>query len=201
MYSSNKEIDILFEIYKDSRTVFRINDIALLINSADRLLYQKLNKLVKKGKLLNIRKGIYAKEGYKSEELACLLYTPTYISLGYVLQRSGVIFQFDSAITNISYLNRDVCVNEQLILYRQMKREILLHTNGIINKNNTNVATPERAFLDTLYLNGYFYFDNIKPLNVNKIYEILPIYNSASLKKETEKILKSHTDYITMNTK
>ena len=31
MYSSQKEIDILFEIYKDSRTVFRINDIALLI--------------------------------------------------------------------------------------------------------------------------------------------------------------------------
>ena len=44
MYSSPIGIDILFEIYKDSRTVFRINDIALLINSNDRLLYQKLNK-------------------------------------------------------------------------------------------------------------------------------------------------------------
>jgi len=57
------------------------------------------------GERLNIRKGIYAKEDYKSEELACLLYTPTYISLGYVLQRSGITFQYDSAITNISYLN------------------------------------------------------------------------------------------------
>ncbi|MCL2131665.1 MAG: hypothetical protein FWH36_04315 [Lentimicrobiaceae bacterium] len=189
MYSSQKEIDILFEIYKDSRTVFRINDIALLTNSDDRLLYQKLNKLVKKGKLLNIRKGIYAKEGYKSEELACLLYTPTYISLGYVLQRAGVIFQFDSAVTNISYLNREIYVNEQPIQYRQIKREILLNTGGIINKNNTNIAMPERAFLDTLYLNGFFYFDNIKPLNINKIYELLPIYNSVSLMRKTEKIL------------
>jgi len=189
MYSSQKEIDILFEIYKDSRTVFRINDIALLTDNADPLLYQKLNKLVKKGKLLNIRKGIYAKEGYKSEELACLLYTPTYISLGYVLQRSGVIFQYDSAITNICYLNRDICVNGQSIQYRQVKREILLNTNGIIHTNNTNTATPERAFLDTLYLNGFFYFDNIKPLNVKKIYELLPIYNSASLIKKAEKIL------------
>jgi len=190
MYSSQKKIDILFEIYKDSRTVFRINDIALLINSNDYLLYQKLNKLVKKGRLLNIRKGIYAKEGYKPEELACLLYTPTYISLAYVLQRSGVIFQYDSAITNISYLNRDISVNEQPIRYRQIKREILLNTSGIINKNNTNIATPERAFLDTLYLNVFFYFDNIKQLNINKIYELLPIYNSASLMRETEKILK-----------
>jgi len=190
MNSSRKEIDILYEIYKDSRTVFRINDIALLINSDDRLLYQKLNKLVKKEKLLNIRKGVYAKEGYKCEELACLLYTPTYISLGYVLQRSGIIFQYDSAITNLSYLNREIYVNEQAIRYRQIKREILLDTSGITYINNTNIATPERAFLDTLYLNGFFYFDNVKPLNTNKIKELLPIYNSASLRRETEKILK-----------
>jgi len=190
MYSLQKGKDILFKIYKDSRTVFRINDIALLIDSDDRLLYQKLNKLVKKGNLLNIRKGIYAKEGYKSEELACLLYTPTYISLSYVLQRNGIIFQFDSTITNISYLNREIYVNEQSIQYRQIKSEILLNTAGIINKDNINIATQERAFLDTLYLNGFFYFDNIKPLNINKIYELLPIYNSASLIKETEKILK-----------
>ena len=189
MYSSQKEIDILFEIYKDSRTVFRINDIALLLDSNDRLLYQKLNKLVKKEKLLNIRKGIYAKEGYKSEELACLLYTPTYISLGYVLQRNGISFQYDSAITNISYLNRDLYINNQSIRYRQIKREILLNTNGIIYKDNMNIATPERAFLDTLYLNGFFYFDNIKQLNINKIFELLPIYNSASLNRKTEKIL------------
>ena len=191
MYSSQKEkeIDILFEIYKDSRTVFKINDIALLINSGNPLLYQKLNKLVKKGKLLNIRKGIYAKEGYKSEELACLLYTPTYISLGYVLQRSGIIFQYDSAITNVCYLNREVYVNGQSIQYRQVKREILLNTLGIMNKNNINIAIAERAFLDTLYLNGYFYFDNVKQLNINKIQELLPIYNSASLIRETEKIL------------
>ena len=190
MYSSQKEIDILFEVYKDTRTVFRINDIALLINSADRLLYQRLNKLVKKGKLLNIRKGVYAKEDYKSEELACLLYTPTYISLGYVLQRSGIIFQYDSAITNICYLNREVCVNGQSIRYRQIKREILLNTSGIVYKNNINIATPERAFLDTLYLNGYFYFDNIEKLDTNKIFELLPIYNSVSLMTKIEKILK-----------
>ena len=192
MNSSQKEIDLLFEIYKDSRTVFRINDIALLIDSNDRLLYQKLNRLAQHGKLLNIRKGIYAKEGYKSEELACLLYTPTYISLGYVLQRSGVIFQYDSAITNISYLSREIYVNEQSIRYRQIKREILLNTGGIIHINNTNIATMERAFLDTLYLNGFFYFDNIKPLNTKKICELLPIYNSASLRRETEKILKKN---------
>ena len=108
--------------------------------------------------MLNIRKGIYAKEGYKSEELACLLYTQAYISLAYVLQRNGIIFQYDSVITNISYLNREVFVDEQSIRYRQVKPKILLNKNGIINNNNTNMATPERAFLDTLYLKGFFLF-------------------------------------------
>jgi hypothetical protein len=183
------EENIIFEIYRDSRTVFRISDIALLLDNNSPLLYQKLNNLVKKGRLLNIRKGIYAKKAYNSEELACLLYTPTYISLGYVLQKSGVVFQYDSAITNISYLSREIYIENQLIRYRQVKKEILLNTAGIINQKNINRARPERAFLDTLYLNKFFYFDNIKALNINKIYEFLPIYKSASLNKEVEKIL------------
>jgi hypothetical protein len=178
--------DILFEVYKDSRTVFKISDISMLLGNIDNLLFKKLNYYVKTGKLLNPRRGIYAKEGYKSEELACLLYTPTYISLGYVLQRNGIVFQYDSAITNISYLTREVVVNQQKIKYRQIKDEILLNTLGIINHNNINIATPERAFLDTLYLNKFFYFDNIKSLNNNKIQELLPIYNSQRL-----------TDYVT----
>ncbi|MDR3328175.1 MAG: hypothetical protein LBT04_08715 [Prevotellaceae bacterium] len=186
MVGDNKK-DIIFDIYKDTRTVFRVNDIALLLNSVDdRLLSQKLNYYVKKGKLLNPRRGIYAKEGYKSEELACLLYTPTYISLGYVLQRSAVIFQYDSAITNVSYLTREVKIENQRIQYRQVKDEILLNTAGIICQNNINIATPERAYLDTLYLNGFFYFDNLKVLEYNKIIELLPIYNSKKL-----------TDYVT----
>jgi hypothetical protein len=74
--------------------------------------------------LLNIRRGIYAKQGYKPEELACILYTPTYISLNYVLARSGVVYQFDSAVTNISYLTREVIVDNQYIEYRKIKRNI-----------------------------------------------------------------------------
>jgi predicted transcriptional regulator of viral defense system len=182
--------DIIFEIYKNSSTVFRINDIALLLDNADDLLYQKLNKLAKQGKILNIRKGIYAKEGYNPEELACLLYTPTYISLSYVLQQNAVIFQYDSAITNVCYQSREVIVGNQTIQYRQVKDEILLNTAGIVNRNNINIATAERAFLDTLYLGSSMYFDNLKPLNTNKILEILPIYNSRILEKKVNKILQ-----------
>ena len=189
MVGNNK--DIIFELYKSSRTVFRIMDIALLLKiDKEATLRKKLNYYVKTGKLLNPRKGFYAKEGYKSEELACLLYTPTYISLEYVLQRAGVIFQYDSAITNVSYLSREVEIENQTFRYRQMKGEILTNTEGIfLNKDNMNIATPERAFLDMLYLNKRFYFDNLHILDKKKIAKLLPIYGSQTLVNNVTKLL------------
>ncbi|GHT04947.1 hypothetical protein AGMMS49525_11780 [Bacteroidia bacterium] len=180
-----KEKDIVFEIYRDSRTVFRINDIALLLGYAKTsALHKKLFYYVQTGKLLNPRKGFYAKEGYKPEEMACLLYPPTYISLEYVLQRAGVIFQYDSAITNVSYLSRETEIDNLTFRYRQIKGEILTNTAGIIlNKNNINIATPERAFLDMLYLNKHFYFDNLHILNKKTVAKLLPIYGSQTLIK------------------
>ncbi|MCL1864504.1 MAG: hypothetical protein FWF73_01685 [Spirochaetes bacterium] len=182
---TNKKKNIIFEIYKDSRTVFRIGDIALLIGSEkDASLRKKLHYYVQCGKLLNPRKGFYAKEGYNPAELACLLYTPTYISLEYVLQQAGVIFQYDSAITNISYLSRETEIDNRSFRYRQIKGEILTNTAGIIlNKNNINIATPERAFLDMLYLNKDFYFDNLHVLNKNTAGKLVSIYNSQTLFK------------------
>jgi hypothetical protein len=173
--------EIVYTIFADSRTVFRINDIALLLSNTDVFLSQKMNRLVNGGMLLNLRKGIYAKKNYKPEELACILYTPTYISLNYVLARNSVVFQFDSAITNVSYLTREVEIDNQRIAYRKMKNEILLNTAGVICENNINIATPERAFLDTLYLFGDVYFDNIGALNYRKIKDILPVYKSKRI--------------------
>ena len=189
MVGNNK--DIIFELYKSSRTVFRIMDVAMLLKiEKEATLRKKLNYCVKTGKLLNPRKGFYAKEGYKSEELACLLYTPTYISLEYVLQRAGVIFQYDSAITNVSYLSREIEIENQTFRYRQMKGEILTNTEGILlNKNNVNIATPERAFLDILYLNKRFYFDNLHILNKKEIAKLLPIYGSQTLINYVNKLL------------
>ena len=185
-----KKENIIFEIYKNTRTVFRINDIALLLgNEKTSALCKILNYYVKTGKLLNPRKGFYTKENYRYEELACLLYTPTYISLEYVLQRAGVVFQYDSAITNVSYLTRETEIENQIFRYRQMKGEILTNTMGIIlNKDNINIATPERAFLDMLYLNSRYYFDNLHILNKKKVEKLLPIYNSQALEKRVNNL-------------
>lgn len=185
--------DILLEVYKDSGTVYRFNDIAMLIGETNfQSLSKKLNNYVHSGKLLNPRKGIYAKSNFNPEELACILYTPSYISLEYVLQKVGVVFQYDSHITTISYLSRDIKVGNQTYSYRKIKGEIFIEPMGIIrNDPHINIASPERAFLDTLYLNKNYFFDNIHPLNNELIYKLLPVYKSKAMTDRVTKLLKN----------
>ena len=185
--------DLILEIYKDNGTVYRFNDIAMLVGETNfQSLSKKLNRFVHLNKLLNPRKGIYAKSNFNPEELACILNTPSYISLEYVLQKAGVVFQYDSRITIISYLSRDIEIDNQSYSYRKIKGEILVETKGIIRKDtHVNIATPERAFLDLLYLDKDYYFDNLNPLDKELIYKLLPVYKSNTLNNRVKKLLEN----------
>jgi len=194
MFSSqNNKTDLILATYQDIRTVFRLNDIAMLSGETNfQSLNKKLNYHVRTGKLQNPRKGIYAKPDFNREELACTLYTPSYISLEYVLQKAGIVFQYDSAISVVSYLSRSIEVENQTFRYRKIKGELLVNMSGIIRqKNQVNIATPERAFLDLLYLNTRFHFDNVNPLNKELVYKFLPIYQSATMIKRVNTLLQN----------
>lgn len=195
MYSSqNTAKNIVLSVYRDKRTVFRLNDIALLAGEINfQSLNKKLNYYVRTGKLMNPRKGVYTKLNYDPVELACIIYTPSYISLEYVLQKSGIIFQYDSRITAVSYLSRSIEVTGTTYLYRKIKGDILLNTAGINRQDNyINIASAERAFLDILYLNTEYYFDNLNPLNKQMIRKLLTIYQSMALSKRVNKLI--HND-------
>jgi hypothetical protein len=187
--SRNNKTDLIFSIYKDIRTVFKLKDIALLVGEENfGSLNQKLNYYVRTGKLYSPRKGIYTKSGYNKNELACTIFTPSYISLEFVLQKAGIIFQYDSRITAISYLSRSIEIESQTYLYRKLKNELLINTDGIDRQvNQINIATPERAFLDVLYLNKEYYFDNLNPLNKELIYKLLPLFQSKILEQKAGK--------------
>jgi hypothetical protein len=191
--SQNNNNGILPAIYQDSKTVFRLIDIAMLTGGID---FQRLNKslnyFVRTGKLDNPRKGIYTKTSFSNEELANTIYTPSYVSLQYVLQREGVIFQYDSGITSVSYLSRNINVGNKQLSYRKIKETILVNTTGLLQKEGiVNIASPERAFLDLLYLESQFYFDNLNSLDKKLVFKILPIYESKALTRRVEKLMKN----------
>ena len=192
MYSSQNGIqNIVLSVYSDKRTVFRLKDISLLVGETNfQSLNKKLNYYVRTGKLLNPRRGIYAKPDYNPEELACIIYTPSYISLDYVLHKSGVIFQYDSRITAISYLNRSIEVNDRTFQFRKIKGEILVNISGINRQEDINIASAERAFLDLMYLSPEYYFDNLRPLNRQTVNKLLSIFHSKSLSDRVKKILQ-----------
>lgn len=181
---------VILALYQNKRTVFRLNDVAVLTGESNfSSLNQKINYYVQTGKLLNLRKGIYAKPGYDPEELACAVFSPCYISLGYVLQKAGVVFQYDPGITVVSYLKRDIQIGNREYHYRKIKEEVLYNTAGVLNKDNINIATAERAFLDLLYLERNYYFDNPNPLDKTKLEELLPLYRSKALEGRLRKHL------------
>ena len=69
---------------------------------------------------------------------------------------------------------------------------ILVNSGGIEREeNHVNIASAERAFLDMLYLNGNYYFDNLNPLNKTLVYKLLPLYQSKALIERVNKLLKN----------
>jgi hypothetical protein len=182
---------MFYEILNDNRTVYTLPDIAMLVEESNfESINDKINYYVKKNRLNRPRKGIYVKGDYNPLELACRLYTPSYISLEYVLQQAGIIFQYDSTITAVSYLSRKLSIDNNEYSYRKIKNEIIVDTTGIQQVNNINIATPDRAFLDTLYLNSNCYFDNLRLLNRELVAELLPIYRSKALETRVKKQFK-----------
>lgn len=155
-------------------------------------LKSKINRLVKKGVLISLKKGLYAKStGYEILEAANKIYTPSYISLETTLQRSGVTFQdYSHTIFVISYQSRDIKLNDYTISFRKIKDEILNNYEGILNEDGYSIASTERAFLDRIYLSGNQYFDNLDKIDWEKAKELVKIYNNKTM----ERRLKSYVD-------
>lgn len=182
----------LFTLLLREETIFTLNDVAMIMNedNADNL-KERMRTAVVRGVMLNPRKGIYAKPGYSPLELACKLYTPSYLSLAYILQREGVIFQYDPTISMVSYLSRELEVDGHWIKYRKIKGEIMVAQEGIRRNGFVNEASKERAFLDMLYLSPNYYFDNLAALDRREVERLLPIYRSKTLPERVKKLFEN----------
>lgn len=175
---------LTYSLYSLPNTVFTSKEIALILreNNLDSV-KSKINYYVKKGVLIRLRNGIFAKSsGYEIFEAANKIFTPSYISLETVLQREGVVFQdYGKTIFVISYQNREVKMSGYTISFRKIKDAVLTNSKGIKIENGYSIAGKERAFLDALYLYKNYYFDNIDSMDWKKAKEILPIYSSQAL--------------------
>ncbi|MDP2926646.1 MAG: type IV toxin-antitoxin system AbiEi family antitoxin domain-containing protein [bacterium] len=185
-----EKADIL-SILRSNNTVFSFKEILLSSGETNpALLRRRISYYIKKGELYPVRRGMYAKDkNYEKLELATKIFTPSYISFETVLGRAGVTFQFYGQIFAASYLTREIIADGQTYAYKKIKDKILTNPDGIEKRDNYSIALPERAFLDVIYLCKDYHFDNLSPLNWDKVYEILPIYGGN---KRMEKKVKQY---------
>lgn len=184
--------DFILKLYQLKNTVFTLREMGLIFRDiSSENLKARANYYARRGKLKNVRRGIYAKLEYNPYELAIRVYTPSYISLETILQSNGIIFQQYSTIFVVSYLTRQIAVDGNTIQYRRIKEEILLNERGIIQKENYAEASKERAFLDLMYLYKDYYIDNLSSLDKEKVFSLLDIYQSKILTKRITEMLKN----------
>lgn len=194
-----KKGEYLEILLRSPKTIFSTKDAALLWSEERKnIISSRLNKYVKAGKLLRIRRSLYAKDkNYDRFELATRICTPSYISFETVLTRSGINFQYYSSIFVASYVNREMEVDGQKIAFIRMKNYVLTNIAGIEHKEGYAMASKERAFLDRMYVSKDYHFDHLDPLNWDKVFEILPIYNNKRMVKKVNKIFKHHQSTLT----
>jgi len=183
--SKGEYLDVLL---RSPKTIFSVKDAALLWGEErEQMVAIRLNRYVVSGKLIRIRRGIYAKDKkYNRFELATRIYTPSYISFETVLTRAGINFQFYGNIFVASYVTRDIEAGDQKISFIRMKDYVLSNTVGIEHQDGIATATKERAFLDRIYVSKDYHFDNLHALDWDKVFEILPIYNNKRLEKKVK---------------
>lgn len=187
-------VNIFKVLIQISQTVFSFKELMLIFKTDNAAqLKSRLYYHVSCGDLYAIRRGLYAKnKDYDRLELATKIFTPAYISFETVLAKAGIIFQYSSQIYVASYLSREIVCDGTTYVFRTMKPTILVNTAGIDNNKQYSIATHERAFLDIVYRHKNYHFDNLEPLDWNKIYQLLPLYgDNKSMQKRVDRYYKA----------
>ncbi|OGY31349.1 MAG: hypothetical protein A3C02_03490 [Candidatus Andersenbacteria bacterium RIFCSPHIGHO2_02_FULL_45_11] len=170
-------------LYQSQKTIFTIKDLALLWAEKDNNnLKSKIAYYVKKGSLIRLTRGVFARDkDYNLKELATSIYTPSYISFETVLRESAVIFQHYDTVFVASKWPKTVEIDTHSIQFRKLKDELLFNPKGIVNKGTYSIATVERAFLDMLYISKEYHFDNLRPIDWEKCFDLVDIYDNKKL--------------------
>lgn len=165
-----------------------------------------LTRWTKKGYLIRLRKEYYAFAEYKGKSdyalyFANRIYRPSYISLHTALAFYGMIPEAVTQITSITSLKTISFTNDfGTYSYRNVKENLMFgyELKPIGDKRTMQLATPEKALLDLLYL--YPFYNNeqeIKSLRLDEDYlhddlnkELLEDYSASFQSKALDHRVK-----------
>lgn len=171
------QINKLDQLLKSDQKLFHTQDLALLWGMENRnTLYTAIKRLVKKGVLVTVRKGLYSVlplEKIDNFRLGpALVHRYCYLSTETVLAKEGIISQKVFPITFISSVSKKIKERDTLFVFRRLKSRYLFNPEGIKREGEIFVAGKERAMADLLYFNPKYYFDNPSLIDWEKVHRI-----------------------------
>ena len=146
------DIKLLQTLKGFNKSYFSVADFEKILGSKREVLYVTLNRLVKSGVLVRLKRGVYQAEfqSLELEKTANELYYPSYLSFESALSKYGMLSQIPYALTfATTKTSKKQSLAGKEVEYRQLKDELFFGyklTEGIY------MAEPEKAILDQLYL-------------------------------------------------
>jgi hypothetical protein len=182
------------DILKVLPTLFRYWDVAKFTKNPNVF----LTRAVKAGYLIRVSRGAYYntfREAPSVEEVACYLKTPSYISCEWALNYQNILLQVPTVCTVITLSTSvgersKVYYKDVVIEYSKISERLF---GGFEPLKGFNMAFPEKALLDTLYLRGHVPFidelelahlDMVKLKEFSDKYPVSVQKRAGALKKE-----------------
>lgn len=199
-----KPLFVREELLKRKIRIFTNQQFALIFGLSPYKAEYSLNRLVKEGLLARLKKGVYILKinPPSEEEIANVLYKPSYISFEYALAYYNIIpemtYQITSATTKPTRL---FDVGHIAFAYYTIKSEAYTgYTMAQRGEKRFYIAEPEKALVDYLYiislgqrslLGGRSINDRmeLKSLNKDKILTFAKLYDWLKLDKLIEEVL------------
>lgn len=173
--------------------LFRYADVEKFTGNANVFLTRALAK----GFVERVARGVYLnamRDGKSAiEEVACFLRTPSYISCEWALNRHGIIIQAPFVCTVLTLdtavgQSRNVEFGGVTIEFSRIASRLF---SGYETRDGFNLALPEKALLDTIYLRKHIPFHDeltLDHVNRDKLRQMAAPFR-AVVKKRLEDIL------------
>jgi predicted transcriptional regulator of viral defense system len=148
-----RDIQLVQRLGRFDKPYWSVADLQKVLGYKDRrTLLVALHRLVRQGVLTRMRRGIYRVSIRSADPavLANLLYRPSYLSFESALARHGILSQIPYTITlATTRRSKKTTLDGTAVEYRQLKADLFF---GQWIENGLEIAEPEKALLDALYL-------------------------------------------------
>lgn len=134
------------------KAYFTLADLEKVLGLSRKSLYVTVNRLVKEGTLIHLRRNTYQvfTELLDVEKMANELYYPSYVSFETALSKHGILSQIPYTVTLATVRpSKKMLIRNVEVEYRHIKEDLFFGYSMVDTKY---LADREKALLDMLYL-------------------------------------------------